>query len=437
MGLFKSASKVAVTVDLPANAAAEHPRTYAILTQHADKKGNVADVEGLKQVVRALNGDDAAKKIPEKGTIAFADLVEMLKAPVTEQEGNCVAWACHDTTGVLQPFGFDRRAVGPNDISLKICFAGVCHSDIHQARGEWGNSVYPMVPGHEIAGIVTAVGANVKKFAVGDRAGVGCFTDSCSKCEMCKTHNEQHCAEGCLMTYNAKDKEGTLQQGGYSTHIVVDQDYALKIPAGLPLDKAAPLLCAGITTYSPLRSYGLDKPGMTVGVVGFGGLGHMAIKYIRAMGGTPVIISHSPGKKEDAIKQGAKFVLSSDEEQMKAEAGTLNGIIDTVSANHEVTTYFPLLKPFGKYVLLGVPSAPYTLPAVPMLFQHISVGGSLIGGIKETQEMLDFSAKHNCTCDIEVIPIDKINEAYERTIASDVRYRFVIDVQGSLVHPRE
>lgn len=429
-----------VRVELPADASTKDPRTFAILAQYASPScGTVKNLDGLRDVIKGMNGEEAAAKLPAKGSISFSDLAELLQAPATKapEPGNCVGWACRGTDGTLAPFGFDRRPCGEEDVVIKICFAGICHSDIHQGRGEWGSSTYPMVPGHEIAGIVTEVGSQVKKFKVGDRVGVGCFVDSCGKCKNCTADLDNHC-RGIVFTYNYKHPDGTIEHGGYSSHTVVKASHVCRIPDNIPLDSAAPLLCAGITTFSPLVSYGLNKKGMHIGVLGLGGLGHMAVKFAAAMGCRVTVVSHSPGKKEAALALGAhEFLVSTDKDAMEKAADTLDGIIDTVSAPHQLTHYFPLLKVGGKVVILGVPPEPFQLGAFDLLGKRLSVGGSLIGSIKETQEMLDFCGKHGVTCDIEVIKADYVNEAWDRTVKSDVRYRFVIDVQASLVHAEQ
>jgi uncharacterized zinc-type alcohol dehydrogenase-like protein len=338
------------------------------------------------------------------------------------------AYAVHSETTPLTPWSFDRREPGAEDVLIDILYCGVCHTDIHFARGEWGNSVYPMVPGHEIVGKVTKVGSAVTKWSVGDTVGVGCFVDSCRSCPACESGEEQYCQSGATFTYNAPEKDGSgITFGGYSTQIVVDENYVVRVPDSLPLDAAAPLLCAGITTYSPLRHFGV-KAGTKVGVVGLGGLGHMAVKFAKAMGAHVTVLSHSPGKRDDALKLGADdFLATSDPEVFNVNAGKFEFILDTVSAAHDLNAYLTLLKLDGQMVLVGLPE-PTPLAAFPLIFQRRSLSGSLIGGIRETQEMLDFCAANNITCDIEVIQMSEINEAYERMLKSDVRYRFVIDM---------
>ncbi|ATB43687.1 alcohol dehydrogenase [Cystobacter fuscus] len=338
------------------------------------------------------------------------------------------AYAAPSAKAPLAPFSFERREPGPHDVLIDILFCGVCHSDIHTVRDEWGKAKYPLVPGHEIVGKVAQVGKSVTRYKVGDSVGVGCFVDSCRECDNCKAGEEQYCDRGMVGTYNAKDRQGTVTQGGYSTRITVDEQYVLRIPDSLPLDRAAPLLCAGITTYSPLRHFGV-KAGDKVAVVGLGGLGHMGVKLAKEMGAEVTVLSTSEKKREDALALGARhFAATSDKDTFKKLAGSFNFILDTVSAPHDYNAYLGLLKVDGTMVLVGLPEAPVPLAAGPLVFRRRRLAGSLIGGIRETQEMLDFCGKHNVAADIEVIPVQKINEAYERMIKSDVRYRFVIDI---------
>ena len=338
-------------------------------------------------------------------------------------------YASHNATAPLAPFSFERRDPGPSDVVIEILYCGVCHSDIHQARNEWGNAVYPMVPGHEIVGRVTSVGSAVTKFRAGDLAGVGCLVDSCGTCANCQAHEEQFCLTGATFTYNTPEKQtGGTTYGGYSNNIVTDEAFVLKISPKLDLAATAPLLCAGITTYSPLRHWKVG-PGQKVGVVGLGGLGHMALKFARSFGAQVVQFTTSPNKIEDALRLGAhEVVVSKDEAAMQAQAGTFDFILDTVSANHDVNALLALLKLDGKLVLVGVPTEPMAVHATTLIFGRKSVAGSLIGGVRETQEMLDYCAEHGIVSDIEMIPISKINEAFERTVKADVKYRFVIDM---------
>ncbi|WP_413569525.1 NAD(P)-dependent alcohol dehydrogenase [Bdellovibrio sp. HCB117] len=341
------------------------------------------------------------------------------------------AFAAHKPNEALKPFSFERREPRANDVAIDIEFCGVCHSDLHQVRDEWGKGIFPMVPGHEIVGKVTAVGASVKKFKVGDRVGVGCMVDSCLSCPSCSEGLEQFCEQGMIGTYNSMEKDGkTVTQGGYSTKIVVREEFVLRIPDNLPMDKAAPLLCAGITTYSPLRHWNV-KPGTKVAVMGLGGLGHMAVKLAAAMGAEVTVISSSMKKKEDAVRLGAKnYVVGSDPETAKKYNRYFDVIINTVSAGLNLNQYLQLVKRDGSMVLLGVPEKPEPVHPFPLIMARRSLAGSLIGGIAETQEMLDFCGAKNITPDIEVIPIQKINEAYERMLKGDVRYRFVIDISS-------
>ncbi len=333
-------------------------------------------------------------------------------------------------TAPLERMEIDRRDPGPKDVRIDILYCGICHSDLHTARNEWHGTTYPCIPGHEIVGRVAAVGSEVKGFKVGDMAGVGCLVDSCRSCSECKDDLEQFCAKGAIFTYNSPDAHlGGMTYGGYTIVIVVDEAFVLKVPAGLDPAGAAPLLCAGVTTYSPLRHWGAG-PGKKVGVVGLGGLGHMAVKLAHAMGAHVVLFTTSAGKTADAKRLGAdEVVLSKDPEAMKAHAGTFHFILDTVAASHDLDAYTTLLRRDGTLCLVGAPEYPHPSPTVfNLIFGRKSIAGSLIGGIKETQEMLDFCAAKGLTADIETIPVQKVNEAYERMLKSDVKYRFVIDM---------
>lgn len=344
------------------------------------------------------------------------------------------AFAATASDAPLSPYAFDRRDPGPDDVAIAIKFAGICHSDVHVVHNDLGGTRYPIVPGHEIAGVVTAVGANVTRFKEGDRVGVGCMVDSCRTCAACREGEEQYCVPGMTQTYGSPDPKGaavgqTITQGGYSTAIVVDQNYVLRIPDALPLDAAAPLLCAGITTYSPLRHWKVG-PGSRVAVVGLGGLGHMAVKLAAAMGAEVTVLSTSDRKKADAERMGARhFLINSDAAAMKAAGESFDLIINTVSATHEIAGHLNLLARDGTMVMLGLSTEGMPVFAIPLLWRRRSVAGSLIGGIRETQEMLDFCAEHGIACDIETIAPDQINEAYDRLLKSDVRYRFVIDME--------
>jgi uncharacterized zinc-type alcohol dehydrogenase-like protein len=338
------------------------------------------------------------------------------------------AYAAHVAKAPLAPFAIERRAPRAEDVVIDIEYCGVCHTDIHQARDEWGHGIFPMVPGHEIVGRVAALGSAVSTFAIGDAVGVGCFVDSCRECAACRAGEEQYCERGMTATYNARDKDGAPTYGGYSTRIVVDQKYVLRIPPSIPLDRAAPLLCAGITTYSPMRHFGV-KAGDHVAVVGLGGLGHMAVKIGRAFGAHVTVLSTSESKRADAMALGAHaFAPTRDANTFTQLAGQFDFIIDTVSAPHDYNPYLALLKTDGCMILLGVPDQPSTVAAGSLIMRRRKLAGSLIGGIAQTQEMLDFCAEHGVASDIELIRMDQINDAYERILRADVRYRFVIDI---------
>lgn len=338
------------------------------------------------------------------------------------------ARAIYGPDKTFQKTEITRRELDTHDVLIEIKFAGICHSDIHTAHGEWGPVNYPLVPGHEIAGIVTEVGAGVTKYKVGDRVGVGCMVDSCGECENCQQGEEQYCLKGNVPTYAGVDKYGEPTQGGYSTHIVVVEDFVLRIPDNIELDAAAPLLCAGITTFSPLNHWGAG-PGKKVAVVGLGGLGHMAVKIAHAMGAEVTVLSQSLKKKEDGLQFGAKdYYATSDPETFEKLAESFDLIINTVSAQLDLDAYLGLLALDGTLVNVGAPAEPLSLRAINLIGRRRSFAGSLIGGIRETQEMLDFCAANNIAPSIEVISADRIDEAYERVLASDVKYRFVIDI---------
>ncbi|MGQ4732115.1 MULTISPECIES: NAD(P)-dependent alcohol dehydrogenase [Streptomyces] len=337
------------------------------------------------------------------------------------------AYAAPRAKAPLERTTIERRPVGEFDILIDIKFAGICHSDIHQARDGWGEGIFPMVPGHEIAGIVAETGSGVTRFKVGDRVGVGCMVDSCGQCDACLMGREQHCAEGNTQTYNALDRSGEPTYGGYSTHLVVTEKFAVTIPEGIALDEAAPLLCAGITTYSPLKRWGAG-PGKKVAVVGLGGLGHMAVKIAHALGAEVTVLSQSLRKKDDGLKLGADhYYATSDPKTFEELAGTFDVILSTVSAPLDFGAYLGLLRTEGTLVNVGAPEEPISLNLFSLILGNRSIAGSAIGGIKETQEMLDFCAVHGLGAEIEVIDASQVNEAYERVLASDVRYRFVID----------
>jgi len=323
---------------------------------------------------------------------------------------------------------FDRRDLGEHDVALDISYAGICHSDIHQVAEEWGPAIFPMVPGHEIAGVVTSIGKKVSKFAVGDKIGVGVFVDSCRTCASCQKGMQQYCVEGMTGTYNGLERDGTtVAMGGYSNNFVINEDYAVRIPDNLPMEGVAPLLCAGITLYSPIKHWNV-QPGMKVAVMGLGGLGHMGVKFAVAMGAEVTVLSHSPSKESDANAMGAHhFVSTKDIQNLAPLAKTFDLILNTVSAELVINDYLSLLKLDGTMVVIGLPGKPYEVHVGTLLNGRRSIAGSMIGGIPEMQEMLDFCAKNSIVSDVEVIKADYINEAYKRTVASDVKYRFVID----------
>ena len=339
------------------------------------------------------------------------------------------AYAAQNASAPLAPWTFERREPKPHDVEIDILFCGVCHSDLHTARNEWGGTMYPCVPGHEIVGRVTRVGVHVKKYKEGDLAAIGCMVDSCSECENCKKGLEQYCENGMVGTYNGKEKDGSGHTlGGYSKRILAHEDFVLRISDKLPLEGIAPLLCAGITTYSPLRHWKVGK-GDKVGILGLGGLGHMGVKLAVSFGAEVTMLSHSASKEKDAKRLGAhKFVLTSDKLQVKSLNNYFDFILDTVSANHDYGMYLNMLKTNGKMVCVGAPPDPIQAPAFNLIMKRRSLAGSLIGGIPETQEMLDYCAENNIVSDVEVINIKDINEAYERMLKGDVRYRFVIDM---------
>lgn len=350
----------------------------------------------------------------------------------------CKCYGMQTAKGTCVPFEITRRAAHPNDVVIAVKFAGICHSDIHQVEEDWGPGIFPMVPGHEISGEVVFVGSKVTKFAVGDHAGVGCMVDSCRNCSSCSRGEEQYCVTGSVFTYNGKHKYqhcveytpegGTPTYGGYSKTIIVDQSFVLKIPSNLDLAGAAPLLCAGITTYSPLIHFGL-RPFHKFAVAGLGGLGHMAVKFGKGFGAHVTVISRGIKKKEDALTnlKADAYLDATDADAMTAAMGSFDFILDTISAQHDINAYLGLVKVDGKVVLVGAPNTPLPVYAAGLFFQRKTLAGSLIGGIKETQDMLDFCGRHNILCDVEVIPATKIDEAYVRTKNADVKYRFVID----------
>ncbi|XP_037458694.1 probable cinnamyl alcohol dehydrogenase 5 [Triticum dicoccoides] len=344
-----------------------------------------------------------------------------------------VGLAALDASGHLSPLAITRRSTGDDDVVIKILYCGICHSDLHSIKNDWKNAKYPMIPGHEIAGEVTEVGKNVTKFKAGDRVGVGCMVNSCQSCESCDKGFENHCP-GMIFTYNSVDRDGTRTHGGYSSMVVVHERFVVRFPDAMPLDKGAPLLCAGITVYSPMKYHGLNAPGMHLGVLGLGGLGHVAVKFGKAFGMKVTVISSSPGKKQEALeKLGADaFVVSKDADEMKATMSTMDGIINTVSANVPMAPLFGLLKPNGKMIMVGLPEKPIEVPPFALVARNKTLAGSCIGGMRDTQEMLDLAAKHGVTADIEVIGAEYVNTAMERLAKADVRYRFVIDIANTL-----
>jgi uncharacterized zinc-type alcohol dehydrogenase-like protein len=338
-------------------------------------------------------------------------------------------YAAQSATDQLGPYNFERRDLRPDDVQLEILYCGVCHSDLHTARNEWHGTVYPCVPGHEIVGRVAKVGGRVTKFKVGDLAGIGCLVDSCRQCNNCKNGLEQYCDEVATQTYNGVDRvDKTITKGGYSNQITASENFVLKVSDKLPLEGVAPLLCAGITTYSPMRYWQIGK-GHKVGVLGLGGLGHMAVKLAVSFGAEVTMLSTSPSKEADAKRLGAhSFALTKDPQQLKRLTKYFDFIIDTVSADHDYNMYLGMLNTNGVMICVGAPPSPAQVPAFNLIFQRRSVAGSLIGGLPETQEMLDYCAEHGITSDVEVIAMKDINEAYERMLKGDVRYRFVIDM---------
>ncbi|KAL6846602.1 hypothetical protein ACP4OV_024050 [Aristida adscensionis] len=349
-----------------------------------------------------------------------------------EQGGKTAqGWAARDASGLLS-LQLLKKAQRDGDVTIKVLFCGICHTDLHIIKNEWGNAMYPVVPGHEVVGVVTDVGRGVAKFKAGDTVGAGYFVDSCRACDTCGKGYENYCAD-IVLTSNGVDSGGATTQGGFSDVVVVDQGYVVRVPESLPLDGAAPLLCAGVTVYTPMVQYGLNAPGKHLGVVGLGGLGHMAVKFGKAFGMTVTVVSSSPGKRDEALDRlGADaFLVSRDTEQMKAAAGTMDGVIDTVSAGHAIAPLLALLKPMGQMVVVGVPSEPLELPAVAIVGGGKRVAGNGVGSVADCQAMLDFAGEHGISADVEVVGMDYVNTAMERLERNDVRYRFVVDVAGS------
>lgn len=424
-----------IKVKQDASAAKAHAREFALLRQ-LDSTGvgfdsNLLDKyldHGDKEKIQALKG---------KSEIQFEEFAEAFKTKgmPLENKGNCLGWATHDDKGQLVPFVFSRRKLHPDDVLLQITYCGMCHSDLHQIKNEWGNSMFPMVPGHELMGVIVDIGKRVSKFKVGDLAAIGCMVDSCGSCTNCKKHEEQYCSKGMVGTYNSKGYDGEVNHGGYSTYMICKESFVLKLKPNMHKPGTAPLLCAGITTYSPMKHFGIDKPGLRIGVLGCGGLGHMAVKFGKAFGQHVTVISRSEKKKELATKElGADaLIASSNEEDLKKAAGSLDAVIDTVSAKHDLNQMLSLLKTDGKLVCVGVPPEPVPVRLPGILYSRLSICGSLIGGVKETQEMLDFCAEKNIFCTCEVISADYVNEAFKRMQDGDVHFRFVIDTLKTLV----
>lgn len=359
--------------------------------------------------------------------------MKITKSHEEEHPVKAFGWAARDPSGHLSPFNFSRRETGETDVKFKVLYCGICHSDLHNIKNDWGFSTYPLVPGHEIVGVVTEIGKKVEKVKVGNKVGVGCFVGACNTCDMCSQDLENYCAN-MIWTYGCTYHDGTTTYGGYSDFMVADERYIVCIPENLPLDGGAPLLCAGIAVYSPLKHFGFVKQGAHLGVVGLGGLGHLALKFAKAFGIKVTVISTSPSKKGEAIDYlGAdSFLVSSNADQMQAAKGTMDGIIDTVAVAHPLMPLIDLLKSQGTLVMVGAPDKPLELPVFPLLMGRKTVAGSAVGGMKEMQEMLDFAAEHNITAEVEVISMDYVNIAMERLAKGNVRYRFVIDVGNTL-----
>ncbi|GAB4858583.1 cinnamoyl-Coa reductase [Ancistrocladus abbreviatus] len=358
---------------------------------------------------------------------------QMASKEAQSEEGNCLGWAARDATTPLSPYKFNRRAVGRDDVSLKITHCGVCHGDILWSRNEFNDSIYPVVPGHEIAGIVQEVGANVKCLKVGDPVGVGFFVNSCRDCEMCKAGLENHCLKGVVITFNSVDRDGTITKGGFSDYMVVHQRYVYRIPDNYPLELAAPLLCAGLTVYAPMKRHKMNVPGKRLGVIGLGGLGFMAAKFGKAWGLDVTVLSTTAAKKDDALNllAAANFVVSTDEQQMKGIEKSLDFLIDTASGTHSLDPYLDLLKPSGIIVIVGAPSEMKFTPNT-IIMGMITIAGSAVAGVDDTQEMLEFCAAQKIYPIIEKIPMQYINEAFERILKKDIKYRFVIDIENTL-----
>ncbi|KAL5215002.1 hypothetical protein ABZP36_004154 [Zizania latifolia] len=349
------------------------------------------------------------------------------------QARKALGLAAHDASGHLTPIRITRRNTGDDDVSIKVLYCGICHSDLHTIKNEWRNSIYPVVAGHEIAGVVTEVGKNVARFKAGDNVGVGCMVNTCRSCESCEEGSENYCSR-VVFTYNSVDRDGTVTYGGYSEMVVVSERFVVQFPDGLPLDRGAPLLCAGVTVYVPMKQHGLSEPGKHVGVIGLGGLGHVAVKFAKAFGMKVTVISTSPEKRHEAVERlGADaFVVSTNASDMKSVMGTMHGIINTACASTSMYSYFALLKPKGKMILVGLPEKPLQVPAFALVGGGKTLAGSCMGSISDTQEMMDFAAKHGVAADVELVRADEVNTALERLAKGDVRYRFVIDIGNTL-----
>lgn len=428
-----------ITVKQPEGSIGKHGREFALLHQ-LDPTNDGVDSEKLKEY--ADRGDESkVKELAGKSEVSFEDFATAFKqkGQSADEKGACFGWAAKDSSGKMQPYQFDRRELRGDDVRFQVTYCGMCHSDLHQIRDEWGGSTFPMVPGHECLGVVTEVGKDVKKFKVGDLTAVGCMVDSCADCTSCKKDEEQYCLKGMTPTYNGKMHDGEITQGGYSTYMIVKEKFCFTLKPNMHRASTAPLLCAGITTYSPMRYYGADKKGQRIAVNGLGGLGHMVVKFAKAFGQHITVLSRSDKKKQFAFdKLGADdFMATSDEEAMKKAAETFDAIVDTVSANHDINQLLGLLKVDGKLLSVGVPNEPYSVSAAGFVMRRRMIGGSLIGGCKETQEMLDFCSKHDIFCDVEVVSADYTNKAFERMEAGDVHFRFVIDNLKTMVGPAE
>jgi len=420
------------------DAALKHQREFAILASLDPENTGKVDQKDMEEYASRYGCESEVKKL-SGDEIKFEDFAQAFHkdGQKVEGKGNCFGYAAKDDSGKMEPYKFERRTCDSNDVHIKITYSGMCHSDLHQVKNDWAGATYPMVPGHEMVGVVVQVGKDVKKVKVGEFAAVGNMVDSCQSCEYCKQDEEMFCND-IVMTYNSKKGKGPgeVTYGGYSSHIVVREEFVLKIAPNLHVPGGAPLLCAGITVWSPMRYYGCDKPDVKLAVQGLGGLGHMAVKFGKALGQHVTVISRSDDKKETAMKElGADdFLISKDEDAMKQAAMKFDAIIDCVSAPHDLQQMLSLLKPSGKLIILGIPTKPYEITASSIIPKRRMIAGSLIGGVKETQEMLDFCAEKNITSMVEVVTADKINESFERMHKGDVKYRFVIDVQASMIN---